>query len=90
MVVSAPRFPGPYAWQSGGVGGFTALFPDPTNPATWASFSVPQWTMMADVHGVARYQWSWSGLTPGTHFLGQGLRMSTAAATSPAIVHVTP
>ncbi len=90
LVVSAPRFPGPYAWQSGGVGGFTTLFPDPLDPATWGSFSVPQWTMMADAHGVARYQWGWNGLIPGTHFLGQGLRMSTGAASSPAIVHVTP
>lgn len=90
LVVSAPRLPGPFAWQSPNLVGFTTAFPDPLDPSTWASFNVPAWMLSADGNGVARYQWSWNGLTPGTAFLGQAFRVATGEVSSPAIVHVLP
>lgn len=90
LVVSAPRLPGPFAWQAPNVQGFVTVFPDPTDPGTWASFNIPQWQMVADANGVASYQWNWNGLLPGTAFLGQGFNLTSSEATSPAIVAVLP
>ena len=90
LVVSNPRLPGPFAWQTPNVLGFVTVFPDPMDPSTWASFNVPQWHMVANANGVADYTWNWNGLAPGMAFLGQGFRISTGEATSPGIVTVAP
>ncbi len=82
--------PGPFAWQSPGVGGFVALYPDPMDPVTWLSFNIPAWQLMANANGIADYQWNWNSLPPGTAVLGQVFVPGTGAVSSPAVVNVLP